>query len=128
MTVNSHTYDDILLEGLPHGVGSVWCAMLWDMYWAFSDAYGWDPDLYHGVGGNNTAIQLVMDGLKLQPCGPGFIDARNAILEADMINNGGANQCLIWSAFARRGLGANALGGDPDSRSDGKEGFELPTP
>ena len=127
MTINPHTYDNILLEAVPHGVGSVWCAMLWDMYWALTDAHGWDPDLYHGTGGNNIAIQLVMDGLKLQPCNPGFIEARDAILEADMINNGGANQCLIWNAFARRGLGVNAEGGDPDSRSDGKEGFEVPT-
>jgi uncharacterized repeat protein (TIGR01451 family) len=126
MTVNPHTYDNILLEGLPHGVGSVWCAMLWDLYWAFSDTYGWDPDVYGGTGGNNIAIQLVMDGMKMQPCRPGFIDARNAILLADTINNGGANSCLIWSVFARRGLGYNADGGSANSRSDGKEGFELP--
>jgi extracellular elastinolytic metalloproteinase len=127
MTVNPHTYDNVLLEALPHGVGSVWCAMIWDMYWAFTDTYGWDPDLYTGTGGNNMAIQLVMDGLKLQPCNPGFIDARDAILAADVINFDGANQCLIWNVFARRGLGVNADGGDPDSRSDGKEGFEVPT-
>jgi len=128
MSINPHTYDDILFEVVPHGVGSVWSAMLWDMYWAFSDAYGWDPDLYYGTGGNNIAIQLVMDGLKLQPCNPGFIDARDAILEADQLNNGGANQCLIWSVFARRGLGWDADGGDQNSRSDGIEGFSpLPT-
>ncbi|HZV69067.1 MAG TPA: M36 family metallopeptidase [Saprospiraceae bacterium] len=127
MAIDPHTYDDIITEALPHGVGSVWAAMLWDMYWDFSDAYGWDPDVLHGTGGNNMAIQLVMDGLKLQPCPPGFIDARDAILQADAINNGGANQCLIWKAFARRGLGVNADGGDVDSRADGKQGFDLPT-
>jgi uncharacterized repeat protein (TIGR01451 family) len=128
MSIDPHTYDDILFEVVPHGVGSVWTAMLWDLYWAFSDEYGWDPDLYYGTGGNNMAIQLVMDGLKLQPCNPGFIDARDAILQADQINNGGANQCLIWNVFARRGLGWDADGGDPNSRSDGIEGFSpLPT-
>ncbi|MGB3078895.1 MAG: M36 family metallopeptidase [Saprospiraceae bacterium] len=127
MAIDPHTYDDIITEALPHGVGSVWCVMLWDMYWDFSDQYGWDPDVLHGHGGNNMAIQLVMDGMKLQPCPPGFIDARNAILRADSIDYGGANQCLIWKAFARRGLGFNADGGDKGSRSDGKEGFDLPT-
>ena len=74
------------------------------------------------------AIQLVIDALKLQPCRPGFIEGRDAILEADMINNGGANQCLIWDVFARRGLGSDADGGSSNSRSDGKEGFDRPVP
>ena len=127
MTVNPHTYDAILTEVVPHGVGSVWCAMLWDMYWALTDVYGWDADLYHGTGGNNIAIQLVMDGLKLQPCNPSFADARDAILEADQNNNGGANQCLIWQVFARRGLGVDAEVGESSSRADGREGFKVPT-
>lgn len=128
MSINAHTYDDILFESVPHGVGSVWSAMLWDLYWAMSDAYGWDPDLYNGTGGNNKAIQLVMDGLKLQPCHPGFIDARDAILQADQINNNGVNECLIWEVFARRGLGYDAIGGDPHSRSDGIQSFNsLPS-
>jgi extracellular elastinolytic metalloproteinase len=110
----------------PSNAGSVWGSMLWDLYWAFSDAYGWDPDLYHGTGGNNMAIQLVMDGLKIGPCNPGFIDGRDAILEADMINNSGANQCLIWSTFARRGLGQDATQGDPDSWFDGEAGHVVP--
>ena len=126
MTVNPLTYNSIQTQPGEHGIGTVWCTMLWDLYWALSDEYGWDPDVYHGDGGNNIAIQLVVDGMKLQPCNPGFIDARNAILAADMINNGGANQCLIWSVFARRGLGFNADGGDADLQADGDEGFELP--
>jgi len=126
MNVNPHTYDNIITEAEVHGVGSVWCAMLWDMYWGFADAYGLDLDPIHGTGGNNIAIQLVMDGLKMMPCNPSFVDARDAILTADSINNGAVNSCLIWKAFARRGLGTNAQANDPDSWADGKEGFELP--
>lgn len=126
MAINPLTYNSIQTQPTEHGIGAVWCAMLWDLYWALSDEYGWDPDVYHGIGGNNKAIQLVVDGMKLQPCNPGFIDARDAILAADMINNGGANQCLIWNVFARRGLGFNAKGGDPDLQADGDEGFDLP--
>lgn len=124
---NDYSYLPVLgtLAGV-YNVGSVWGSMLWDLYWAFSDAYGWDPDLYHGTGGNNMAIQLVMDGLKMGPCNPGFIDGRDAILAADMINNGGANQCLIWSTFARRGLGEDATQGDPDSWFDGEAGHVVP--
>lgn len=76
---------------MPHGVGFIWATMLWEMTWNLIDEYGFDPDLYNGSGGNNLALQLVIDGLKLQPCSPGFIDACDAILAADRINNGGAN-------------------------------------
>jgi hypothetical protein len=33
----------------------------------------------------------VIDGLKLQPCNPHFVDARDAILAADLVNYEGAN-------------------------------------
>ncbi|MEN0007021.1 MAG: M36 family metallopeptidase, partial [Bacteroidota bacterium] len=72
---------------------------------------GFDEDFYHGTGGNNIAMQLVLDGLKIQPCSPDFIEARDAILTADSINYDGAHQCLIWETFARRGLGASAEAG-----------------
>jgi len=126
MTVNPSTYDDVKTFSVPHGVGSVWCTMLWDMTWALIDEYGFDADIYNGTGGNNIAMQLVMEGMKLQPCSPGFVDGRDAILEADQLLYGGANQSLIWTAFANRGLGYDADQGQSNSRSDGAEGFELP--
>jgi hypothetical protein len=90
------------------------------------DTYGFDPNIYNGTGGNNMALQLIVDGLKLQPCSPGFVDARNAILLADQNNNGGANQCLLWEAFAKRGLGFSANQGSSSSRTDGTQAFDLP--
>lgn len=128
MDINPVTYSDITTFSVPHGVGSVWCSMLWDLYWAFVDEYGWDPDQYYGTGGNNMAVRLVMDGMKLQPCDPGFVDGRDAIMAADQALYGGANQCLIWEVFARRGLGYLADQGSSLSRSDGVVNFEpLPT-
>jgi len=124
--VNPHTYEDIQSEAIPHGVGSVWCAMLWDMTWLLIDRYGYDPDLYNGSGGNAVAISLVGEGMMLQPCNPGFVDGRDAILAADMALFGGANQCIIWEAFSRRGLGFSADQGSSASRADGTEAFDLP--
>ncbi len=124
--INPHTYDDIKIEAVPHGVGSVWCAMLWDLTWAYIDKYGYDPDLYNGTGGNNKVMQLVLDGLKLQPCGSGFVDSRDAILAADVALTGGVDQCLIWEVFAARGLGASADQGSPASNTDGTEAFDMP--
>ncbi len=126
MSVNTHTYADIASVSIPHGVGSVWCEMLWEVTWALTDFYGFDPDIYNGTGGNNIAWQLVMDGMKLQPCNPGFVDGRDAILLADQMNNGGANQCLIWEAFAKRGLGFLADQGSSGDVSDGTESFLIP--
>lgn len=124
---NNFTYNSIKTQAIPHGVGSVWATMLWDMTWDFIDEYGYDPDIYNGQGGNNMALQLVMDGLKLQRCSPGFIDGRDAILQADQIANGGANKCLIWNAFAKRGLGLSASQGSTSSVMDGTEAFDVPT-
>ena len=132
--VNDFTYVAVSWDGggfptnitEPHGIGFVWCTMLWDMTWAFIDAYGFDPDLYNGTGGNNMAMELVMQGLKLQPCQPGFVDGRDAILQADQLLNGGANQCLIWNAFAARGLGYSAYQGSSLNRLDQDEEFDMP--
>ncbi|MEL6636447.1 MAG: M36 family metallopeptidase [Bacteroidota bacterium] len=126
MTINPHTYDDIRTESRPHGIGSVWCAMLWEMTWSLVDLYGFDADFYRGTGGNNRALALVMEGMRLQPCSPGFVDGRDAILAADRYLYDGAHQCLIWEAFAKRGLGFSASQGESDSRSDGIEAFDLP--
>ncbi len=127
MTVNPQTYNFIKLHPEVHAVGTVWTAMLWEMYWALRDKQGFSPDLYNGTGGNNLALLLAIDGLKLQTCSPGFVDGRNAILLADQLNTGGANQCTIWQAFAKRGLGFSAEQGSSDSTTDGKEAFDLPT-
>ena len=45
---------------------------------------------------------------------PGFVDGRDAILQADQILYGGVHECLIWEAFAARGCGFSANQGDPD--------------
>lgn len=125
MEVNSHTYSDIVGSSGPYGTGEVWTVTLWDLYWSMVEKYGWDDDLYHGTGGNNMAIQLVMDGMKFQPCEPGFEDGRDAILAADRALYGGANQCLIWEVFARRGIGYNALQRSVGDENDGQEGFKT---
>ena len=128
MTVNPMTYGILSNSSIraPHGVGAVWATMLWDLTWAMIDKYGWNADLYNGMGGNNRTMALVIEGLKLQPCSPGFVDGRDAILAADRLLNGGDNQCLIWEVFARRGLGYSANQGNTSNKSDGTEAFDMP--
>ncbi|GJM10242.1 MAG: peptidase M36 [Lysobacteraceae bacterium] len=126
MMVNPHTLADIDSVSVPHGVGSVWTAMVWEMYWNLVEMRGYDPDMYTGRGGNNLTLQLVMDGLKLQPCSPGFESGRDAILLADQVNNNGANQCAIWAGFAKRGLGFGASSGDVGILGDETVSTALP--
>ena len=43
-----------------------------------------------------------------------------------MALTGGDNECSIWRAFARRGLGFSASQGLNTSRTDGVEAFDMP--
>lgn len=130
---NPQTYDDIKTAAVPHGVGSVWATMLWEVTWALIDEHGWDADIYNFAGdvnldaGNVQAMALVTEAMKLQPCNPGFVDGRDAIFAADVALYGGANECLLWDAFAKRGLGVSAIQGSSSSRSDGTEAFDTPS-
>ena len=133
MSVNDHGYKYITVFAPnpvhyteTHDVGEVWAAMLWDLNWAFIDQYGFSTDFTAATGGNNICLQLVLDGCKLQPCRPGFVDGRNAILKADSIRNGAANSALIWQVFARRGLGFSARQGLSSRTTDGNAAYDLP--
>ena len=128
MGIDPRTYADTASATVPHGVGSIWTAMLWEVYWNLVDEYGFNPNLYEpwNTGGNNLALRLVTDGLKMQSCDPGFVDGRDAILAADVALTGGVNQCLIWEGFAKRGLGFNASQGSSNSNADNTQDFAIP--
>ncbi|KAG9018730.1 Fungalysin/Thermolysin Extracellular metalloproteinase 5 [Tulasnella sp. 427] len=65
--------------------------------------------------GNTLMVQLVLDAMKLQPCRPSFIQARDAIVQADQNLTGGENFCVLWAGFSSRGLGpfSKLRGGTP---------------
>lgn len=126
--VNDLTYGSIGALPVPFGTGTVWATILWQVYWELVAAHGFNPEIYGDwtTGGNNLALQLVIDGMKLVPCQPGFVDARDAILQADADLTGGANRCELWNGFAIRGLGVGASQGSSNSVTDGSESFDLP--
>ncbi|KAI9305558.1 Fungalysin metallopeptidase-domain-containing protein [Cunninghamella echinulata] len=139
-----------------HAKGEVWALMLYEVYWNLVDKHGftsqWFPptpssplstnergipvfsheDLdavkQHIVShGNTLAVQLVIDGMKLQPCSPSFTDARDAILDADKALTGGSNYCDIYKAFAKRGLGKGAKLARQGWIEQRKESYEVPS-
>ena len=81
-------------SGSGHGNGEIWAAAVYDIRTMFP-------------GGVEPLATLVLDGMKATPANPTYIDARNGLLAADA----GANRCLIWTAFAGRGLGTGSTTG-----------------
>jgi len=130
MLINPWTYADLATQtaGEVHTIGEIWCNTIWEMTWNIIGQDGINTNIYNaaGAGGNSVALNLVMQGMKLQPCSPGFIDGRNAILKADTILYGGAYSKLIWKAFAKRGMGINASQGSSNNYKDGVADFTEP--
>lgn len=130
ITVNPLTYANLsATPTAPHAIGEIWCSALWDMTWNIIQQTGSiNPNLYNASnpGGNSIAFNLVMTGMKMQKCSPGFLDARDAILAADLALYNGAHRCAIWSAFAKRGMGVGAVQGSSASATDQTASFDLP--
>ncbi|CAE6407528.1 unnamed protein product [Rhizoctonia solani] len=116
-TTNPLTYGSLRTLTEVHDIGEVW-ALIWHEVFAglikksgFSASRN-DPT---GTAGNIVALHLFIDSLKLQPCNPTFISARDAIIQADTNRYAGANKCTLWAAFAKRGLGSGATTTKADS-------------
>lgn len=129
LLANTHTYEDI--NGfLPevHFVGEVWASIHWEMYWALVNAHGFSANLYDGTGdaGNQRALLYTEEGLKNTPCNPTFTQVRDAFIQAAQDNHGGEDVCLLWSAFAKRGLGSDADPGPAGLSVSVTNGFAVP--
>ncbi|KAF1978781.1 extracellular metallo proteinase MEP [Bimuria novae-zelandiae CBS 107.79] len=112
---NPHVYKDADALTKVHFIGTIWATMLYEVLWNLIDKHGKNDGISpefdsNGVptDGKYLTLKLVMDGMKLQPCNPTFVSARDAILDADLALTGGDNQCEIWTGFAKRGLGKGA--------------------
>ena len=125
--VNSYTYESINGLSIPHGVGSVWAQVLWEMYWRLVDDHGFDPDLYDSTAGagNHRALLYVNEGLKNTACSPTFVDARDGVIQVAVDNFSGEDVCALWEVFAAYGLGTDAVSGGSNSTSP-TNGFNLP--
>ncbi|KXN65632.1 hypothetical protein CONCODRAFT_44361 [Conidiobolus coronatus NRRL 28638] len=109
LTTNPFTYESINGSYLVHFIGSVWASILYEVEWNLIDKIGFTNDLLSGNThhGNTFFIRILIDGMKLQPCYPTFIEARDAIITAtEQLNKG--HLCEVWRGFAKRGLGVDA--------------------
>ncbi|GAA3533887.1 hypothetical protein GCM10022419_011510 [Nonomuraea rosea] len=112
-----------------HADGEIWSATQFDVRAAFVKRYGDGTAKQQRAcadgqtpvdrcPGNRRWAQLSFDALLLMASGAvSYVDHRDALLAADAIRFGGANQDIMWRAFAEHGLGQGAasLGpNDPD--------------
>ncbi len=84
-----------------HNMGNVWCVALWELRAKLITKHGF-------ATGNELTLQLVTDGMKLSPANPNFLQARDGIIQADLVNNAAANSKELWAGFAKRGMGVSA--------------------
>jgi hypothetical protein len=139
MSVDTHTLSDYNGDTIPgsnasepHQAGEIWATVLWDLTQLLVQSHGFNNDLFDDTGGLQVALDIVLGGMKLQPANPTFIEARNAILAADLALYGGENFDYIWEAFARRGFGLSASAGIAPNLGPNSlavvEAFDRPTP
>ena len=115
LTTNPLTYTSLNQLNEVHAIGTAWATMLYELMWNLIDKHGKSTAILptfdsQGVptDGKFLTMKLVIDGMAIQPCNPNFVQARDAILDADESLTGGENACEIWTAFAKRGLGSGA--------------------
>ncbi|ORX83846.1 extracellular metallo proteinase 3 [Anaeromyces robustus] len=116
--VNDLTYNSLSYSSKGrlecHMGGEVWVNALNEVLWNFIEKYKISNDVSEGEitsnsEGNVLAIQIVIDALKIQPCNPTFLEARDAIVLAQKQRfNKKDLHCFIWKGFAKRGMGVNA--------------------
>ncbi len=118
LNYSSVDYDFVGLQ--VHASGELWSATNFDIRQAMIGRYGagnaaLQKSCANGdtpvtsCPGNRRWIQLVFDSFPLMAVSQvSMVDSRDAMLAADMIRFGGANQDLLWNAFATRGLGEGA--------------------
>lgn len=100
-----------------HNQGEVWCSALWEVRANLIAKHGF-------ATGNQLALQLVTDGMKLSPPEPNFLQARDAILQADTVNCAGTNHNEIWAGFAKRGMGFSATSPNSSMTAGVVESFD----
>jgi extracellular elastinolytic metalloproteinase len=99
-----------------HADGEIWVAIqmdLRDLFLSRNPSPGAATDIACARGqiaptacpGDRRWIQDYYDAMVMMPRAPTMIDARNAMLAADLARFGGANVDLLWQGFAMRGFG-----------------------
>ncbi|CCO35464.1 Extracellular metalloproteinase MEP [Rhizoctonia solani AG-1 IB] len=109
-TIHPRMYGDSGTKSDLLAIAELWAVIWHEITVALMKEHGFAANLFDPTltNGNTITLHLIIDGLIAQPCNPTFIDARNAVIQADANRYNGANKCTLWKAFAKRGLGYGA--------------------
>ena len=105
-----------------HADGEIWAQTLWDLRQRFVADLG--GGTLNGAG-ITTVRNLITRAMELAPPDPSYLEMRNAIVQADLAINGGANKSRIWKVFAKRGMGYFAGDQGSDDTSPNQD-FSTP--
>jgi len=103
-----------------HRNGEIYAAALWRLRIEYRSA---------GIRNKGDLIRDIIQGYRFTPSRPTYIEMRDGLLQAAPA----ARDCLIWRAFARKGMGTGAqMSETVDSRGDTtrvtvRENFDLPS-
>ncbi len=103
--------------GEVHNTGEMWCMALWEARAALYHTYGF--------AANDMMMRYAIDGMKLSPSNPTMVQARAAIISAELASSGGTDANALWWAFAKRGLGLSASSASTNV-SSATEAFDVP--
>ncbi|KAF9044991.1 Fungalysin metallopeptidase-domain-containing protein [Panaeolus papilionaceus] len=109
-----------------HAIGQIWANVLHQVLTSLVQRHGFSPNARHNpytLHGNVVFLHLFLDALALQPCNPNFLQARDAWFRADKNRYRGRHRCILWRAFAARGMGVDARGG---AKPPFRDGFKVP--
>jgi len=139
----SHAKDK---EVEPHFGGQLWASIMYDVIWEVIDEYGFSNNILlnssegektyslevnsRDLPGNIRLAKIVVDALKLMPCNPTFIEARDSIFLAQrQFSNFKRMRCALWRGFAARGLGTNAKKPSKDANGNVKyvDNHDIPS-
>lgn len=101
-----------------HYQGTVWCSMLWEMRANLTVKHG-------STVGNERALFLVTEGMKLGPANPNFVQARDGIIQAALVNHPN-DLGEVWTAFAKRGMGSGATAPTSTTTTGITESYRVP--
>ncbi len=89
-----------------HATGEIWCNTLWEVYASLLN-----DSRYTFAQAKSRMQDYIIEGLKMTPNAPTILEARDALLAAAKATDAG-DFALMAAAFAKRGMGVDAVGPD----------------
>ncbi|KAJ3207272.1 hypothetical protein HDU67_007581, partial [Dinochytrium kinnereticum] len=122
LSINPLTYSMVSTSNA-YRVGDTFASVLYEIYWNMIDAFGFSGDVVGNLGGSRKAgntlmLDLLVTTAKYLPCNPTFLDARNAMLAANIFTYNSALTCILWKGMAKRGVGVAARAGSSENSFD----------